>query len=347
MMIFFRADSNSYIASGHVMRCISIAKKFLNKGDDVTFLIADKNSISLLENNGMAYINLHSRWDDLSEEVEKVKNLLIEYPYSILFIDTYYVNRPYVESLLPYARICYLGSKKEYLGRLDCLINYSTDVDYSFYRDNYNSDTLLLLGPEYAPLRDEFQCVPICKEEDVNHCSILLTTGNTDQRNCILHILEALTESSFFNKVTIRVVIGVMFEHVGDIKHSFRHYSNIILMENVASMSSLMKLSDLAVAANGTTVYELAASRVPVISFAMVKEQSDSAQALFRLGVVEYAGEMYEDEDKCIYMIMNKVEEYVLNPKKRVELARKAYEIIDGKGCDKIVNRIKKRMINE
>lgn len=329
------------------MRCVTIAKEFVRKGYKVTFLIADNNPVAMLEDSGMFYENLHSQWDDLSKEIEDVKNLLINNPHSVLFIDTYSVNRFYVESLLPYAQICYLGSKKEYLGRLDCLINYSTDIDYNFYRENYDSDTLLLLGPEYAPLRNEFQHVPICNNSDVNHCNILLTTGNTDQRNYVCHILEALTESSLFCKMTIRVVVGRMFENVDEIKNVFGNYSNIFLLENVTSMSSLMKLSDLAIAANGTTIYELAASHVPIISFAMVKEQSDSAQALSNLGIVEYVGNIFDAEEECICKITNKVEDYLLNPKKRIELAQKAYKVIDGKGCDKIVNKIKTRIINE
>lgn len=343
-MVFFRADSNSQIASGHIMRCLSIAKKFESKGYDVTFLIADENSVSLLEDNGMSYRILHSRWYDLSDETEKVKEVLVEHPCSILFIDTYSVNRTYVDFLLPYAKICYLGSKKEYLGNLDCLINYSADIDYDFYKDNYGTDTLLLLGPEYAPLRDEFQYVPVCENEEVNGCSILLTTGNTDQYNCVYRILEALTESSFFYKVAIKVVIGRMFEYTSEIRR-FLTYNNISLLENVTSMSSLMQSSNLAITANGTTVYELAASHVPTISFAMVKEQIGSAQALSRLGIVEYVGEMFNEGDECIRNMMNKVGMYVLNPTKRFELARSAYKVIDGKGCDKIVNEIKQNII--
>lgn len=346
-MIFFRADSNLQIASGHIMRCVSIAKKFISNGLNVTFLIADENPIAMLEESGIFYENLHSQWDDLSKEIETVRNLLIDNPHSILFVDTYCVNKSYVESLLPYARICYLGSKKEYLGKLDCLINYSTDIDYDFYRDNYDSDTLLLLGPKYAPLRNEFQCVPICNNRDVNNCNILLTTGNTDQRNYVFHIMEALTNSSLFNKMIIRVVIGRMFENVAEIKKTFGNYSNIILLENVTSMSSLMKLSDLAITANGTTIYELAASHVPIISFAMVKEQSNSAQAFFDLGIVEYVGDMFDTEEECICNIINKAEEYILKPNKRIELAQKAFKVIDGKGCDKIVNTIKTRIIDE
>lgn len=344
-MIFFRADSNSQIASGHIMRCLSIAKKFKSKGYDVAFLIADENSIPLFDDSEIPYKILHSQWNDLSDETEKVKDILIGYPNSILFIDTYYVNRNYVDSLFPYAKICYLGSKKEYLGSLDCLINYSADIDYDFYKVNYGADTLLLLGPQYAPLRDEFQYICANKKVTTDTCRILLTTGNTDQHHCVCRILKALTESSFFHKVTIKVVIGKMFEHIDEIRKFFGYYNNISLLENVTSMSSLMQSSDLAISANGTTVYELAASYVPIISFAMAKEQVGSAQALFKLGVVEYVGEMFSAGDECICNIMNRVEMYVQNPIKRFEIAQKAYNVIDGKGCDKIVNVIKQKII--
>ena len=58
-MVFFRADSNKQIASGHIMRCISIAQAFKDAGEDVTFLIADENPILMLERAEMKYHNLH------------------------------------------------------------------------------------------------------------------------------------------------------------------------------------------------------------------------------------------------------------------------------------------------
>ena len=336
-MVFFRADSNKQIASGHIMRCISIAQAFKDAGEDVTFLIADEDPIQMLERAGMIYYTLHSVWDQLMGEVDVVKSLLQSYENPLLIIDTYQVSKGYVEALLPYSRICYLGSKPEYLGNLHALVNYSTDIDIEFYSSNYSSTTKLLLGAAYAPLRKEFLYVEH-KESIDGRCRILLTTGNTDQHQYVERIISAIRSSALFHQLVINVVVGGMFENKEKLHALYDNIENVRLHENVKSMSSLMGESDLAVAANGTTVYELAATRVPAITFSMVEEQIKSARKLNELGVVDYCGEIYQDEKQCIVSILKKIEKYASSPEERKALATKANSIVDGRGCERIAN---------
>lgn len=336
-MVFFRADSNKQIASGHIMRCISIAQAFKDAGEDVTFLIADENPFQMLERAGMIYYTLHSDWNQLMGEVDIMKSLLKNYDNPLLIIDTYQVSIDYVEALLPYARICYLGSKPEYLGNLQALVNYSTDIDYEFYSSNYGSTTKLLLGATYAPLRKEFLDVEH-KDSLDGRCRILLTTGNTDLRQFVERIMNEIVETPFFQKLEINIVVGGMFDNKEKLHFLYDNVENVHLHENVKSMSSLMGESDLAVSANGTTVYELAAARVPTISFSMVEEQIKSARKLNELGVVDYCGEIYQDEKQCIDSILKKIEKYASSPEARNALATKANSIVDGRGCERIAN---------
>lgn len=338
-MVFFRADSNKQIASGHIMRCISIAQAFKDAGEDVTFLIADENPILMLERAEMKYHNLHSVWNQLMDEIEAMKSLLQCYDKPLLVIDTYQVSRDYVEALLPYAKICYLGSKPEYLGPIQALINYSTDIDYNFYNNNYKDTTKLLLGASYAPLRKEFLEVKHKQSID-GKCRVLLTTGNTDARNCVSKILSILTQSNA-SSLEIHVVVGAMFDAKEQLHQFYDGNPMVVLHENVKSMSGLMAISDLAISANGTTVYELAAAQVPVISFAMVGEQVQSARKLSELGVVEYCGEIYSNTEDVVNKIVSAVLRLANYSKERQSLRQKAYSVIDGRGCQRIVEELK------
>lgn len=334
-MIYFRADSNSVIASGHIMRCLSIATYLKKQGAEVCFLTADHNPDTMLEKVGVDSLCLESQWDNLMSEVEKMKNILSKDSHSLLFIDTYQVSRAYVEALLPYTPICYLGSKREYLGKLQTIINYSTDIDYDFYRDNYSDvETKLLLGPKYAPLREEFQNISEHASGKVGH--ILLTTGNTDQNNIVPKILSALSTEPYFKYIIIDVVVGAMFKNKEELLAEYKDCESVRLHQNVKSMSQLMLQSDLAIAANGTTVYELAASKVPAITFAMVAEQVPSATALSKLGAVNYCGESFSDETETVKRIVAATGRYVTNPDLLRQQVQKASAIIDGDGCKRI-----------
>lgn len=340
-MFFIRADSNPTIAGGHIMRCLALAKEIITAGEDVRFLIADENPAPVLAEAGFDYIVLHSDWQNLSTDVKQVKTLLQKENSPTLLIDTYSITKEYVDSLKPYAKIVYLGSKQEFLGDLDLLINYSTDIDYDFYNSNYSKRTSLLLGPAYAPLREEFQNSEKTYGERINR--ILITTGNTDRDHMVGAILATLLPLIEGTDIVIDTVIGRMFDDKEYLHLTYDNNGHVCFHENVKSMSSLMKNSDLAISANGTTVYELSAIGLPTITFAMVSEQIRSAEALSRLGVVYYCGRSFEDQEQCLELIYSRVSYYMQHNDEMLKLAQKAHDLIDGNGCKKIVDKILNR----
>lgn len=336
MLCYIRADANATLASGHIMRCIAIAECLKERGHRVTFLVADSDSTELLANAKMPYIILDSSWDNLDLEVDKMKEILQEDTCPILLIDSYYITRNYVEQLLPYARIFYLGSKREYLGNICGIINYSCDIDYDFYTSYDSEKTKLLLGPQYAPLRKEFSNIPEHSSKD--GCRVLLTTGNSDPGNYVPRILDTVLD--FACTLTIDVVIGLFYKCVDELVQRYEGYPNVIFHTHVSDMSELMARSDLAISANGTTVYELIASHVSVISFSLVEEQLNSAKALQRMGIVDYAGEIYDNTEACIDKIGEKVMFYSMHSDERRQLSKKAARFIDGNGCARIAEQL-------
>ncbi|SFB05685.1 UDP-2,4-diacetamido-2,4,6-trideoxy-beta-L-altropyranose hydrolase [Selenomonas ruminantium] len=334
-MVFIRADSNPIIAGGHIMRCIAIANELKSVGVNVHFLIADENSIQPLEINGIAYTVLGTNWQDLNAEIEQVKNILRYENNPVLLIDTYMVQRTYIEQLRPYCKIGYLGSKKEYLGNLDFLINYSADMDYDFYNKYYKS-TKLLLGASYVPLRDEFKNINHRYKNKIEH--ILITTGNTNKDNMIESIMGEIMPVIEENKIFVDVVLGRMFNDKQKFYDDYSFSPYVEIFENVNSMSELMNKCDLAITANGTTVYELAAVGVPMMSFAMVDEQTKNAKALEKLGVVDYCGCSYMNKMRCVENIKKRLEYFIGHNDELIRMARQAHRLVDGSGCKKIIS---------
>lgn len=335
-MVFFRADSNSVIAGGHIMRCLTIAKSLIKSGERVCFLVADENPVPVLTEFRLDYIVLHSDWQDLMTDAEQTKSLIQRDSAPFLLIDTYSITKEYVDYLKPCTKVVYLGSKPEFLGNIDLLINYSTDIDYDFYNRNYSKRTTLLLGPTYAPLREEFQNVAKSYNASIKH--ILLTTGNTDKEHMVNALLTTLLPLVEKTEIVFDTIIGRMFDDKASLHKTFDSNCHVCFHENVKSMSSLMKNCDLAVSANGTTVYELSAIGLPTITFAMVPEQARSAEALSKLGVIDYCGRSYEDQKNCLEAIYNKISYYLEHNDEMVDLAQKAHGLIDGNGCQKIVD---------
>ncbi len=335
-MLFVRADSNPTISGGHIMRCLAIANELADRGEQVCFLVADDDPVPVLEEAGVPYIVLRSDWRDPMTDAEQVKGLLEKDSHPVLLIDTYQVTREYVEKLKPYCRIAYLGSKKEYLGQLDLLINYSMATDHEFYRKNYDERTVLLLGPRYAPLRKEFRNAVREYRDRVER--ILITTGNTDHDNMVSAVIEGLRPIAAGTGIRLDVVVGRMFGHKKELHEAYDNEPDIILHENVKSMSALMKDCDMAVSANGTTVYELSAMGLPTISFAMAEEQTKSAEAMSEAAAVDYCGRSFEDKDRCVARIVSRVSYYLADNNRLIELAERAHALIGGNGVFLIAN---------
>lgn len=338
MIFLFRADCNSTIASGHIMRCISIANEIKRKGFEVLFITADDNPATMLDNAGINYISLGNDWRNLMVEVPKLIPILEKHPSSYLIVDSYNATFEYINSLLPYANVCYLGSKKEYLGKIYALINYSADIDYDFYESNYAPHTKLLLGPRYAPLRSEFSDIKSHFSGKLNN--VLLTTGNTDNRFIVDKILNIVANLEFCKEIEFHVVIGSMFNNVEHLISSYSDYSNIIMHQYVTNIAELMRNSDLAITANGTTVYELVVSKVPVVSFAMVQEQIKSAEALSKIGAIDYIGNSFDDENLFLEKVIDRLNIYYKNPSKLNDRIKKASGVINGDGSKRIIEEI-------
>ena len=59
-MIYVRADGNSKIGMGHVMRCIAISNEIKELGGEVTFILADEEVAAQLIGQGFETIVLHT-----------------------------------------------------------------------------------------------------------------------------------------------------------------------------------------------------------------------------------------------------------------------------------------------
>ncbi len=71
-MIVFRADANEYIASGHVMRCLSIADALFSLGEEVAFITSDENATEMIRNRGHKAICLNTDWNDKEGELDRI-----------------------------------------------------------------------------------------------------------------------------------------------------------------------------------------------------------------------------------------------------------------------------------
>ncbi len=336
-MLFFRADANSQIGSGHVMRCLAIANAAREKGIESTFIIADEEAKELIDNYEYPTICLSSTWNHLDDEIVELTSLIKELNINQLFVDSYFVTKVYLSKLKELIKIIYLDDINTFLYPVDVIIN------YNIYAKNYNylnkyRNTKLLLGCDYVPLRKEFQNQRYIVREQVTN--ILITTGGTDSYNMSGNLLNTILYKSQYANTNFHVVVGNFNIHIDNLIDIQQKHSNVKLYKNIKYISKLMKESDLAITAGGSTLYELCACGVPSITFSFADNQIDGVVEFHNQNLIYYAGDVRDGINNCIHNIDAKIQELIANKRIRSELSMRMRNMVDGNGANRIIEHI-------
>lgn len=333
--IFIRTDANSQIASGHLMRCICIAKAIKRSGGDVCFLFSDNNAELLIKKHSFRYIVMNTRWDRLEEEIEKMRELIIEKQIECLLIDSYLVTEKYLLSLNKMTKTFYIDDFLKTPYKVEGIFSYLIGASKDKYRKQFpDVENELYIGSEYIPLREEFfESHPIKIKKKVN--DILITVGGADDNDITSQILNVLLKYVIKDDKTVHVVIGKYFRYADELEKAYKESENIRFYRNCTSMSSIMKMCDYAVTAAGTTLYEMAVLGIPVICISIAENQVKTAQTLGEQNAILYAGYYEKNQEKVldnIKVLAEEIENYQL----RKSLSEVFRKYTDGKGAERI-----------
>ena len=342
-LVYFRTDGNSHIATGHLVRCLSIADACFSLGMKVCFLVSDQESKALLQSFDPACrfpvrILETAVYDDLEKELPEVLGMLNEAGQAeqIFFLDSYYVTEHYLSAVRTAAKVAYLDDLQLFDYPADLLINYDVipESRSASYQAAYQNAARTLLGASYTPLRAQFTDLqPYCRDRVSN---ILVTTGGSDPYHFCLRLIAAFRENSFLHLCQLHVVVGRLNEDKDKLYKLADELPFLQLHENVSDMASLMASCDLAVSAAGTTLYELCAAGVPSMSFCLADNQLTAAKAFNEAGAIPCAGDIRRSCDEVLGNVMNFVTYMSENSEKRKAALETMRQLVDGKGAMRI-----------
>ena len=330
-MILFRADANPTIGSGHVMRCLSIAGAYKKHGHEVLFITADHNADNLIERFGFDHVCLESKWDDITGETDQLKGIIKENNPSLLFVDSYSVTQSYFNALSQFTKLVYMDDLNDSTWNVDVIINYnvySTVLDYSNYE---GTRTKLILGPKYAPLREEFRRIPTKQIKDVS--DIFVSAGGSDPECITIKLIKDICP--IFENIKFHFVVGSLNPRMEEIKALSLNQPNAILHINENNMSGLMQKCDLAISASGSTLYELCACGVPTITYSLADNQLLAMNQFELQGLMKSAGDC-RNNDGFTAEIKELLDLLISNSDQRRNMSSKMQKLVDGLGVEHI-----------
>lgn len=330
--IGFRVDANEHIATGHLMRCIAIAKACENLGLKCKFYLAENKMTSKLDDNNLPYDILYTEWDRLHKEIPVMTELIKREQLQWLIVDSYQADAYYLTSLNKACRVMYIDDFTEKPYDIAAVLHYNyVKNDTEFEKLYKNTGTMVLAGSDYVPLRREFQKkIPVQREQ-----AILITTGGTDPYMITQRILEHKNEYIKLRQYTFHVILGSMNQSVKKLELLAKGDSKIILHQNVNNMSDYMRKCECAVSAGGTTLYELCACETPTVCFSFADNQKQFVKSMGRDGIMISAGDVREN-NQIEKNILSAITELTEREELRNRFVEKMRNLIDGLGTVRI-----------
>lgn len=329
-MLYIRADGNAKIGTGHIMRCLSIAKAARTVGLACTFITADLEMEPLIREQGFDNICLYSQWNDLDQETNQMLRLIKDRSIRKLLLDSYFVTPGYMQRLHSQTHLIYLDDLDAFHYPCSTLINYNIYADQLDYPSRY-PDTRLLLGPQYAPLRKEFrQIAPTSQPHEITN--IFLTTGGTDAYNIAGRLLENCHAHQVLTNKHFHIIAGRYNMNLNFLHSLTKQMPNITVHTNVTDISNYMVNCHIAISAGGSTLYELCACGLPTICFSFADNQVLCATSFDCLGYMKYAGDFRDGFSHWINAVLTGIEQLDRSRELRQSLSNKMQTLVDGSG---------------
>ncbi len=354
MNIIFRADANYNIGIGHIMRCLSIADSCSAKDFCVKFITAGHDAEFLIKNRGHEVEVLSSDYSQMDDELNLWSNT--NHP-DIIVIDSYFVTSSYFLKVKKTYKcpIVYIDDLYSHPYPVDILINYNAyglELDYDkLYSSAGVKCPQLILGPAFAPLRQMFKGLQQKKQKDkIEH--ILISTGGSDEFHLALTFVETVLKQDSLN-YTYHILLGALNRDKQEIRAKISNNKDIVLHENVSDMKTLIQSMDIVVSAAGSTLYEICACGVPLITYILAENQIPGAQAFDKLGLALNVGDIRDTTEKkniisyalradAVTIILNTIRDLSNNIELRKKMAMQMQKTVDGFGADRIADALDK-----
>lgn len=338
-MFYFRADLNNTIATGHIIRCMSIADELKKRGINSLFITADNEADILVQSRGYKTICLNSKWNNMEIEIDKLKMFITEKNISKLIIDSYSVTETYLKEISKYTKIIYIDDLGVITYPVNTIINYNIYAENLNYRKRFEEDKVnLLLGGQYVPLREEFQIVKPVFRKKVKQ--ILISTGGGDLYHVAGSLVKGILKDRALSDFHFNIISGKFNRNYEELQQLSKDVENITIIQDVQEMAKLMLEMDIAVTAGGSTMYELCSCEVAMILFTFADNQLEGAKEFSKKAAAIYAGDVRDGQETIVSYILENIKKLSSSWEKRHEMISNAAVNVNRNGVSNLVDEI-------
>jgi len=361
--IVIRTDASLTIGTGHVIRCLTLAKALRESGAQILFICREHEGhlCDHIEEQGFAVHRLpspreefvpedapaHAAWlgaawqEDADATVAAITSLQIKPDW--LIIDHYGIDRRWEERLRPFVnRIMVIDDLADRHHDCDLLLDQNLVPDMeSRYDDLLPEDCTRLLGPDYALLQPIYaELLDRIPPREGPIRRILISFGGADSDNLTGRALEAFISLNRPD-IEVDVVIANNSPHSASLQELAHGHPNIHLHGTLPTLAPLMAKADLAIGAAGATSWERLCLGLPAVVVTTAENQRNVASFLDHKGFITLIGSKSERNNLSIATSLKEI----INNDMFFKWSCHYKEICDGKGTFRVKDYLNKKPI--
>lgn len=341
MKVLCRADASHFLGTGHVMRQLTLADALRNTGVETFFVCRTHpgHLAHLIRQRGFDCVE----WPIVSDGIvgaEPAQDALLtadlarQQNVNWIFVDHYGLDAAW-EAQQP-VPVMAMDDMFDRPHQCQILLNQNLGASAEKYANLAPISTKYLMGTEYTLLRPEFSEMRATalrrRGDDAVLSNILVSMGGADQPNATGWVLGLLSSLGLPKDVSLTIVMGPTAPHLQETQAR----ANILpwdttVLTDTSEMAQLMVDADLAIGAAGSTSWERCALGLPTMMVVLAENQQPIASALTRAGAARSIsfGE--------IESFKSEIAPLLSSPELRRNMARRAAEVVDGRGTDRVV----------
>lgn len=324
MRIVFRTEGNHQQGMGDFWGCIALADECVKENGTVLFVLSgEEEAVAVLRERGY--------YAALVADCKMEQSVLADFQPDVILVNR--LNNPpeYIQSLQNFAGLVVtVDDAGEGARHADLRINALYPIADS------------VGDPQYVALRSEFQeAHKRGKTVRGKVQELLVTQGGSDTYGFTPRILRALEGMAVRPHCT--VVIGPAFRHEAELKEAVSAATmDFSILRNARNMAELMRNADLAITAGGLTMFELACVGTPSLVVCAEPFEVETAARLEKAGAVLNLG---FGGSLDYTRLPESVDALAEDAEMRSTMSRCGKQLVDGKGCERIVRLIRERVL--
>lgn len=318
------------------MRCLSLAEAYLEAGGQATFLMAEPPPpLAGRAAARGAEVRPLTAAPGSTADLGETLAVAREVDAAWIVLDGYQFDGDFQARLAGGRHRVLAFDDHGHAGRYsaDIVLNQNAGATEDIYRDR-RRETLLLLGPGYALLRDEFRRWSAPRPEvPAVACRVVVTFGGSDPDNVSAKALEGL--GSVPGPLEVMVIVGPTNLNLSALRSAARatgHPVEVVI--DPPDMAARLAWADVAVAATGGTSWELARVGTPHVAIVLADNQEPGARALERDGLAISLGWHAALRSEAIG---GAVAALARDAERRAELSRRGRDLVDGRGAERVL----------